>query len=152
MCNVAELKAARKEIERLKSELAPLVPPAHRGTISGDYLRQLLTEKFDFASVYISDKTKYLCDIEDVNIFLEQDKTNRERYVANDYDCDDFTYRLMGQFSVPGWAKFAKGILWTNTHALLCFVDTNCDVWTIEPQTDGYSKIENPISARIIMM
>lgn len=28
--------------------------------------------------------------------FLEQDKTNLEHYVAEDFDCDDFTFRLFG--------------------------------------------------------
>jgi len=152
MCNVAELKKAKQRIAELEQEIVVSPPPIERGKISYKDLYQLLSEKFEHASVYLSDSDRSLCDIEDIDIFLDQDKTNHEIYVSQEYDCDDFTYRLMGQFSIPGWAKFSKGILWTSTHAQMCFVDANLDIWIIEPQTDGYSKLEEPMSARIIMM
>ena len=57
-------------------------------------------------------------------------------FVAEDRDCDDFSYRLMGQFSIRGWSQLCLGIVWTHTHALNCFVDENKKLWFIEPQTD----------------
>lgn len=50
--------------------------------------------------------------------------------------CDDFSYRLMGEFSVPGWSDLAFGIVWTNLHALNCFIDESGNFWFVEPQTD----------------
>ena len=56
--------------------------------------------------------------------------------------CDDFAYRLKGQFSIPGWAELAIGIIWTKTHAQNCVVDTNLDFWVIEPQNDNLMGVD----------
>lgn len=141
MCNVSELKAAKQRIKELESQLAPPLPPTIRREIGYTELHGLLLEKCP--QVYLSDSNRSLCDIEDINSFLSQDETNRITYQSEVFDCDDFTYRLMGQFSTLGWANIAKGIVWTNTHALMCCVDSNLDFWYIEPQNDTVkSKLE----------
>ena len=99
-------------------------------------LLKLLKEKFPDAEIYISDSVESLCDIEDIETFLERDETNRQKYLAEKFDCDDFAYRLMGQFSVPGWSELAFGIVWTDVHAMNIVVDANLDLWFIEPQND----------------
>lgn len=38
---------------------------------------------------------------------------------------------------VSGVAGLAKGIFWSDVHALNWLVDQNLDFWYIEPQTDG---------------
>ena len=64
-------------------------------------------------------------------------------YVTEERDCDDFSYRLMGQLSVPDWSGIAFGIVWTNLHALNCMIDENGKFWFIEPQTGRLqSKLE----------
>ena len=72
----------------------------------------------------------------DIALFLAQDETNKMGYVDNERDCDDFSYRLMGQFSIPGWSHVCLGIVWTGTHALNCFVDEDSRLMFIEPQSD----------------
>lgn len=159
MCNVAELTRARRRIAELEKQLAPPVPPVLRAEISLQEMTRMLREKFPTCQVYISDWVKSLCDIEDINTFLAQDETNRQVYDYENYRCGDFAYRLMGQFSVPGWADIAKGILWTSgdsPHALLCCIDTNRDFWYIEPQNDSVTsdleELDPDIKARVIMM
>ena len=99
MCNVLELKAAKQRIAELEQEIAVSPPPIERGKISYKDLYQLLSEKFEHASVYLSDSDRSLCDIEDIDIFLDQDKTNHEIYVSQEYDCDDpaLSIKLRGQ-------------------------------------------------------
>jgi len=134
--------------------LTPL--PTIRRETTLDALHRLLTQKFPDATilnptnVYLSDTVKSLCDISDIEAFLKQDKTNHFEYKNQAFDCDDFTFRLMGQFSTPEWAPIAKGIVWTDTHALMCFIDSNLDFWWIEPQTDNVnSKLEPWQGSRI---
>ena len=136
MCNVTELLTAKKRIKELEALLAPPLPPTLRGEITMAELRNLITLNFTGAQVFLSDSVKYLCDLKDIKTFLAQDKTNRRTYKKDKYDCDDFAYRLMGQFSVEGWAEITKGIIWTDTHALLGCIDVNRDFWFIEPQSD----------------
>ena len=38
--------------------------------------------------------------------------------------------------SIPGWSDLAFGIIWTDKHALNCFVDENKKFWLVEPQND----------------
>lgn len=131
------------QIAELEKQLAPPPPPVLRSEIGYLELYDLLYEKFPEAQVFLSDRVKYLCDLEDIEAFLAQDETNHIQGEVEKMDCDDFTYRLMGQFSVPGWAEIAKGIIWTGKHALMGCIDTNRDFWWIEPQTDEVqSKLE----------
>lgn len=58
--------------------------------------------------------------------------------------CDDFSYRLMGQLSIPEWSGIAFGIVWTNLHALNCFIDDKGKFWFIEPQSD---KLQDKLEA-----
>lgn len=87
--------------------------------------------------VYISDHEYWLCSKQDIDTILTYDKTNKAKYVSEQYDCDDFSYRLMGQLSTPTWAKIAFGIIWTDKHAFNIMVDDQLQVWFIEPQTDA---------------
>lgn len=144
MCNLFKRKQS-------PSPLKPII----RAEITLTELYALLRKKFPDSYIFLSDTVKYLCDIEDINTFLEQDHTNRMKYVSEKFDCDDFAYRLMGQFSIPGWSELAKAIVWTDRHALNAFVDTNGEWWFIEPQTDD---IKNELvlwqgsEVRLIMM
>jgi len=88
------------------------------------------------AQIFLSDKSYLLCSEEDVARFLAQDKTNKLEYEPDALDCDDFSYHLLGQFSVPGWSDLAFGIVWTDKHALNCMVMEDGTFWLVEPQAD----------------
>ncbi len=114
-----------------------MIYPTSRAVISHKGLYTILRQKFpDEGQLYLSDRVYRLPSKEDIKVFLARDKTNREKYVAEDYDCDDFAYRLMGQFSVPVWSALAFGLVWTDCHALNCFVAQNQKFYFIEPQND----------------
>jgi hypothetical protein len=103
-------------------------------------IRRILKQSCPGAEVFLSDKSYLACSRADIEAFLDQDKTNKHQYVVEEYDCDDFSYRLMGQFAVEGWARLAFGIVWTDRHALNCFITENGEFRLIEPQTDKIQK------------
>ena len=126
-----------------KTIVLPDIPkPVIRREVCFAELANHLRELFPFAYIQLSDSVKYLCDIDDINTFLKQDATDRIKYIKERYDCDDFAYRLKGQFSIPGWAELAIGIIWTKTHAQNCVVDANLDFWVIEPQNDNLMGVD----------
>lgn len=128
------------QIVRFLIELLPtrktLASPTSTEAITYSQLHELLSDEFPEADIFLSDKLYRLCNLHDIERFLEQDKTNKHGYVGDIYDCDDFSYRLMGQFSIRGWSDLCLGIVWTYYHALNCVVAENGRVYFIEPQTD----------------
>uniref|UniRef100_A0A6M3K8U7 Agglutinin C-terminal domain-containing protein n=1 Tax=viral metagenome TaxID=1070528 RepID=A0A6M3K8U7_9ZZZZ len=85
--------------------------------------------------VYLSDKDYDICPKSKMIAVLALDLTNKFTYAEDEYDCDDFAYRLMGQLSVPGWADIAFGVAWSSTHAFNVYCDGSI-LYYIEPQTD----------------
>jgi hypothetical protein len=106
--------------------------------------------------VYLSDQKYNLASVEDIKNILSMDDTDRAKYVAETYDCDEFAYRLMGQFSTPEWAGFAFGIMWVQTpsfrHAVNCFVDNELQFWVIEPQNDRIFKLPEDWNPFVVFM
>lgn len=106
--------------------------------ITGSDLRGVLqTALGSEGDIYLADRNFWLCELEDIEQFLDWDETNHHNYTTEEYDCDDFAKRLCGQFAIPGWSHFAFGLVWTDVHAMNILVDTNRDVWFIEPQSDA---------------
>lgn len=77
---------------------------------------------------------------------LQEDKTNLEMYIAEDFDCDDFTFRLMGVFhqntETAAMPIFITWVLTSPTvaHAVLSYyVDGKIKI--IEPQSDGVYQV-----------
>ena len=104
----------------------PIVPTSTKRIERMD-LYALLRAEASTAEIFLSDKNYLLCNKADIKAFLAQDETNKMGYVPEERDCDDFSYRLLGQFSVPGWSDL---------HALNCFVTENKEFWLVEPQND----------------
>jgi hypothetical protein len=112
------------------------IQPTSTKRIENEELRQLLHAANPSASIFLSDGSYLLCNEDDIKAFLAQDATNRNKYEAEAFDCDDFSYRLLGQFSVPGWSDLCLGIIWTDVHALNICVTEDKQILYIEPQSD----------------
>ena len=123
-------------IKKVFCEKVPLPKPISRRVISFTKLHKLIRAKFPEGDIKLSDLEYNLCDIEDIEAFLDVDETNHYKFVKRIYDCDNFARRLWGQFSTPDWGHFAIGLLWTDVHAMIMCIDANEDVWLIESQTD----------------
>ena len=110
-------------------------PGTHK-EVDGNYVFNILNQvKPPATHIYISDMKYWLCSKTDIETFLKLDDTNRQKYVSEEHDCDDFSYRLMGQLSIPKWSGIAFGIMWTDKHAMNCLIDSDSKFWFIEPQT-----------------
>jgi len=117
----------------------PKPKPIERHTISSQRLYDIIREKFPRGTIHISDYgagVYSLCDIQDIEAFLDYDQTNHNKYVKERFDCDNFARMLWGAFGTTDWAHFAIGLFWSDIHAMVMCVDSNEDVWIIEPQTD----------------
>ena len=75
------------------------------------------------------------------------DNTNAMLYDEDFLDCDDFAESLHGAFCIPGWSALVLGEVICNTgedcHAINCFIDTDKQVWLVEPQNDRIWKPED---------
>lgn len=71
---------------------------------------------------------------------IRYDNTNTMLYEKEYLDCDDMAARLHGAFCIPGWSALAVGevVCWTGTdsHMINCFVDSDKQVYLVEPQKD----------------
>jgi len=114
--------------------------PTSTEEIEGGLVYALLQERFPDAELFISDRRYNLANYNDIALFIAQDETNKMGYVPDKRDCDDFSYRLMGQFSVPGWSALTFGIIWTPTHAFNIMITEDLEIWFVEPQTDVLTK------------
>ena len=110
--------------------------PTSQEVITGTDLWKLLNEKFPNVPLYLSDALYLLAKYDDIALFLAQDQTNKFEYKSQSFDCDNFSYRLMGQFSVPEWSALTFGIMWTQKHALNIVVTEDKEVFFVEPQAD----------------
>ena len=128
------------------NELLPVSNELIQGSEVGDILRAAAPD----AHIYLSDRNYILCKYDDVALFVAQDQTNKYEYIAEEYDCDDSAYRLMGQFSIPNWSHLCLGIIWSDFHAFNGFIDDNRKLRFIEPQTDKiYDYLRGDMGNRI---
>lgn len=139
----AALEAKVKELETATLEFYETQQPTSNRQVSFTELYQLLKYYFPQAVINLGEKHRFLCSYDDIAVFLAQDQTNKIGYVVDEagissYDCNVFANRLLGQFSVPGWADLTFGKVWLTTpaHALNCMVAEDKECWYIEPQTD----------------
>ncbi|MEM3386284.1 MAG: lectin MOA-related protein [Nitrososphaerales archaeon] len=109
-------------------------------TVKASVVEGLLRKAFPSASIFLRDSYYRLLPKEAIEQFLAKDLTDREQYLSEFFDCDDFSFVLMGRVNL--WFPNAFGILWAYPskhfgHALNCFVDFSFKVWCVEPQNDN---------------
>ena len=111
--------------------------PTSTREITPAKIRAIFRAEFPEGELYLSDsKDYYLCNLDDINTFLEADQTDKIKFQENRMDCDNFANRLFGQFSIPLWSCLTIGKMWTDKHACLILIDQNEGLWILEPQTD----------------
>jgi len=125
---IEELLRWLPRIEVLKPEIVDIV--------DARTIRNRLREACPkLAHTFLSDEEYQITNKRSIQKFLELDDTDKNKYVPVWFDCDDFSYRLMGQFHRGKWACLAFGIAWSQTHAYnIAVLDEG--VFIIEPQTD----------------
>jgi len=105
------------------------------GAISHDDIYKILVDLFHDASIYLSDLVFKTATIDELQKILAYSKTKNGKYIAEYFDCDDFSYQLQGIVSIYPWSSLPFGIIWTNQHAFNIYIDNESKVYFIEPQT-----------------
>jgi len=139
MCLITEHARLKQRLAELETMgvYPPLPKPTSQREVDATTIQQIFRKKFPDGELYLSDNKNYvLCNLEDIEAFLEADQTDKIKYVENRMDCDNITNRLFGQFNVPGWSDRTIGKMWTDLHACLIVIDQNEELWVLEPQTD----------------
>lgn len=134
-------------------------PPNIITTISQFEVRQIYSQQFniDASKIFTPDIIYGLYPIEDLEKFLKNTSVNLMQFKEETFDCDDFANVLKGEerkwyrnimekvgstFSII-WGDLRKpnetDIPWR--HAMNSVIDSNKDVWLIEPQDDMISKL-----------
>lgn len=109
---------------------------------------------FGITKVALADATYSELDITKVKEVLSEDWTEKQKYVAEQFDCDDFAFALMGAFHQNVYtAAMPIFITWIITerggHALIsCYYKGS--IILIEPQTDAF--VVMPEGCRLMLV
>ena len=141
-----KVETQRIQITDLQAKIfTPQPLPKTSGELSYLSLKKLLKDKTK--ALFLSDQSYKLIYLQSMKEFLANDDTDSKTWIKQYHDCDDFSYRLMGQASTPEWACLAFGIAWSKTHAFNIFVSANKNIYLIEPQSDKVIKLEDATGA-----
>ena len=109
--------------------------PTSKKEIAYEEKMSFLIGKFPNVPIFGTYK-HLLASYDDIAVFMAQDQTNEFPYNFPDFICSDFSFRLMGQFSIPGWSEVTFGVVWTDVHALNCILTEDMEFYFVEPQAD----------------
>jgi hypothetical protein len=150
---VAQLKKAQDDNFALKQK-QNLAEPKKLGLIT---LKEIHTLLSPLCQTFISDENFNTTSKEEAMKFTEETKVQNDKWVAENHDCDNFSFALMGYWS-QGLYSFPLGIAWSGLHAFNIMVDDDKQIWIIEPQTNKWMTLEeakvNPMyfPLRVIMI
>jgi len=119
-------------------------------------LIKLMTASVAGCPFHLADNYYRPVDESLIKQILETDKTNREQYVAEDFDCDDFTFKLMGIFHqdtrTAAMPIFITWVVRTDkqAHAVISYYTNNGTVMIIEPQNDNIYSV--PAGWQLILL
>jgi hypothetical protein len=134
-------------------------PPLIVTTINHFELKQIYSQQLNIDTQFIfsPDRLYGLYSNEDLVTFLKNSTVNVMEYKPESFDCDDFANVLKGEerkwFSkIHEKVGSTFGVLWGDLrkpnesqkpwrHAMNCVIDSNKEVWLIEPQDDTVSKL-----------
>jgi len=115
-------------------------------------LRQLIHKQTGcpYRYIFIPDTHLDLVDDADAQEFLKQDRTDKETYVPERFDCDDFARNVYNNARNYGlfvkkenWAWAELTVPGSPGHALNLYVNKNQIVVFIETQTDEETTIHS---------
>jgi len=134
-----------------------LPKPNNLESIDVSEINTIIKAAYPDVKLFLTDTDYKTTSKEELQRFLAYDITDTYPYVSQYYDCDDFSFSLMGGLSNPEWGSLSFGILWviinnTAAHALNIFIDKDREIWMVEPQTDIISEIPSTYKPYLIMI
>lgn len=150
----------------IPSDQILLPPPKNLVSIDNTTINNILNKVAPVATKILSDSIYSTTSIDELRRFIRDDKTNEYRYISEYYDCDDYSFRLMGMIHSIEWGALPFGIILVNKrdwikdptgkklfpHAMNCFIDSKQDFWLIEPQNDQVFHINSNYKPYFIMI
>jgi len=133
------IAALNQKIAGLQKSLK-ITEPASYGTITMNEIYQLF-ESYGITP-YISDEYLNLTTAAEAKKFSTETKVQYGQWIAEDHDCDNFSFAAMGYWS-DGLKSFAFGIAWSDNHAFNIMIDKDKKVWIVEPQTNEYITLDD---------
>ena len=159
MCKImSPIEVIRRYLCRILGCQARLLPKLHftREYNFSEVLSLLRSEFGEDTAIFLSDEKYKSIPKNEFGKLLKLDDTDKSLYVPIYYDCDDFSFRLMGQLSIGDEASLPFGIIWVQTektaHALNVFIDDKEQVWLVEPQNDAIFKKPKKWSVYFVIM
>jgi len=134
---INNLKVVIEEIKKQQN----IVEPKRLGEISITELYAKLAKELKCA-VYMSDTIYGLTSVEEAMKFSNETKVQYNIWKEEKFDCDEFSFALMGYWN-KGLEQFAFGIAWSGSHAFNIMIDSNKEIWIIEPQSNAFFKLED---------
>ena len=141
----SEIKAEATRRGILKTDTIPpaIIYKEITGSELGDILpsKYILDDKEYWTNRYIRDTKYKLTSLSEIIRFLKWNMLNNENYIAQYYDCDNFSLQLAADSQVwtPG---LAFGIFDVPGHSKNICVTHDSKVYEIEPQSDGISELK----------
>ena len=115
------------------ADLRVLIPQALRGRLQKNF------------GLYIADSEYYCPPLADAKEVIEASAVDRNTWVSDRFDCDDFAHVLKAHFAEAAYADGKRraahcfGIVWgmlPGPHAINWMVNDDLQLRFIEPQTD----------------
>jgi hypothetical protein len=116
--------------------------PRITGELPRSKVKEIL-EETGAKHIFVTDSRYRTTDLDMIKDFLELDDTDKMDYTRVWRDCDDFAFRLMGQFHLDLWAGIAVGIAISETHAYNLVITRRSTLgrknylYIIEPKNDN---------------
>lgn len=132
----------QEELDKLK--MKQYDPPEEFSVMHLTEVSALVKKEFDIDSEkhYKTDPAYQIISIADMVKWLKENKISEKNYVANVYDCENFTFETYVE--LKRWCPMlAVGITFVHAneyHAMLCFIDKERNLYLIEPQNDRIFK------------
>ena len=107
--------------------------------------------------VYLTDRQYKTTSVIELQRYLKYDLTDKQQYVHEYYDCDDYSFSLLGSINNPAWGMLPFGVIWVvrdnqPPHACNIFVDDNYKIWCVEPQNDEVFDLPDDWKPYLIMI
>ena len=117
-------------------------------------INELYNVTLDNEIIHSMDNTYYAIKKNDMKDILEMDKTDRNSYKKESFDCDEFGFVLMANIMKLGKQckykyRLAFGIITgfnsktSKRHLMNFFIDDTYTFWCIEPQKDSLTLCNN---------
>ena len=113
----------------------------------------------DDCHLLLSDEKYRVCPIDILRCYLNKSEVSRKRYIAEWFDCDDFSDSLHGQFTFDTYPHgYAHGELWVimpdgGGHAINCFLvkdGAKVKMVVVEPQSGNIFKFPSNWQAFVV--